>query len=267
MSNPIIPGAEPISVTDGPRGGVLLLHGYMGTVQTTRDWAMAFVRAGFSVEAPLLPGHGTSVEDLLNTEWSDYVRCADEAYNRLLKRHQNIFIGGICTGCMLAAFVAVRHPETTAGLISVNGFFRLPKHWNFGIMEDFAAEKRRSFAWFGGRAIEDPGAPELITYEKGAVGPILSMKPANYEIWPRLKEIQCPVLAFSSMRDTVVPPNDPNTNAWLAEVSGPIEQVQLARSNHVATMDYDKEIIETRSVSWAEAIVEGQPVHASEEVA
>lgn len=267
MSSPIIPGAESISVTDGSRGGVLLLHGYMGTVQTIRDWAMAFAQAGFSVEAPLLPGHGTSVEDMLNTEWSDYVRCAEEAYSKLLERHRNIIVGGICTGSMLAAFVVVRHPETTAGMISVNGFFKLPKHWNFGFMEEMATTNRRFFPWFRGRSIEDPDAPALITYELAPVGPILSMKPANYEIWPRMKEIRCPVLSFASLRDTVVPPKDPNTNAWLAEVSGPIEHVELERSNHVATMDYDKGIIEARSVSWAQALMDGIHAQASAEVA
>lgn len=267
MSSPIIPGAEPVSVTNGSRGGVLLLHGYMGTAQTIRDWAMAFARADFSVEAPLLPGHGTSVEDMLNTQWSDYVRCAEEAHSKLLDRHRNIIVGGICTGSMLAAFVVVNHPETTTGMISVNGFFKLPKHWNFGFMEEMASTNRRFFPWFRGRSIEDPNAPALITYEQAPLAPILSMKPANYEIWPRLKEIRCPILAFSSLRDTVVPPKDPNTNAWLAEVSGPVEQVLLERSNHVATMDYDKGIIEARSILWAEALMDKIHTQMSEGVA
>lgn len=267
MPTPIIPGAESISVTDGSRGGVLLLHGYMGTVQTIRDWAMAFAQAGFSVEAPLLPGHGTSVEDMLDTRWSDYVRCAGEAYSKLLERHQQIIVGGICTGSMLAASVVINHPETTAGMISVNGFFRLPKHWNFGFMQEMAETNRRFFAWFRGKSIEDPDAPALITYEQAALAPILSMKPANYEIWPRLKEIRCPVLAFSSLRDKVVPANDPNTNAWLAELPGPIERVQLERSNHVATMDYDKGIIEERSVMWAGTVIDRTRASTSQEVA
>ena len=267
MSIPIIPGAEAISLTNGDRGGVLLLHGYMGTVQTIRDWAMAFAQAGFSVEAPLLPGHGTSVEDMLDTQWSDYMRCAEQAYSKLLERHQNIIVGGICTGSMLAASVVVEHPETTVGLISVNGFFKLPKHWNFGFMEEMAETNRRFFAWFRGKSIEDPDAPALITYEQAAIAPILSMRPANYEIWPHLKEIRCPVLAFSSLLDKVVPAKDPNTNAWIAELTAPVERVLLERSNHVATLDYDKGIIEARSVAWANAVVEGLHDHVSKEVA
>src|SRR6185437_15817893 len=34
MTAPILPGAEPVSVPAGSQGAILLLHGYMGTVQT-----------------------------------------------------------------------------------------------------------------------------------------------------------------------------------------------------------------------------------------
>ncbi len=258
MSIPIIPGAETISISEGERGGVLLLHGYMGTVQTVRDWAMAFANAGFAVEAPLLPGHGTSVDEQITTQWSDYVRCAEDAYSKLAVRHQRIFIGGICTGGMLAASIALNHSDKLAGLLIVNGFFKLPKHWNFTFMEEMVQTNRRYFAWFRGKSVENPDAPELITYEQAALAPIMSMKPARLELWPRLNELQCPVLAFTSQLDKVVPPAD--TSLWTERVSGPVEHVLLERSNHLATLDYDKEIIETRSVAFALEVAERKAV-------
>lgn len=265
MSAPIIPGAEPISITEGSRGGVLLLHGYMGTVQTVRDWAMAFAHAGFAVEAPLLSGHGTSVEDLLDTEWSDYVRCAEDSYSKLLERHQRILVGGICTGSMLAAQVVLNHSETSVGLISVNGFLKLPSHWKFGYMENMVQTNRRFFPWFRGRSVENPNAPQLITYEHAALTPIMSMKPANYEIWPRLSEVRCPILVFTSQLDTTIPPHE--SKSWIENMSGPIEHVYLERSNHVATLDYDKEIIETRSVAFALSLVESKNEGTQKKVA
>jgi len=243
---------------------VLLLHGYMGTVQTIREWALAFAAAGFSVEAPLLPGHGTCVEDLIDTQWSDYEQCAEEAYQRLAKYHRQIIVGGICTGSMLAASVVEQHPKTTVGLISINGFFKLPKHWNFGFMVELSETNRRFFPWFHGKSVEDPDAPALIAYEQAAVAPIITMKPANIEIWTRLHEVQCPVLVFTSLRDKVVPPED--TSFWTDRVSGPIEQVMLERSNHLATMDYDKKIVEARSVAFALDLVQEKRRQFSEQV-
>lgn len=256
MSTPIIPGAEPVSITGGSQGGVLLLHGYMGTVQTVRDWAMAFARVGFSVEAPLLPGHGTSADDLLDTSWSDYLLCAENAYKKLAEHHERVFVGGLCTGAMLAAWVTLNHPETTAGLMFVNGFFKVPRRWNFGLLEDMAQNNRPFFPWFRGKGVEDPNAPPLIIYDNAAIAPILSMKSPRIELWERLGEIRCPVLVFTSLLDTAIGTED--SKLWSEKISGPVEHVLLERSNHVATIDYDKGIIEDRSAAFALALAKGE---------
>lgn len=258
MSISVIPGAESISITQGSKGGVLLLHGYMGTVQTIRNWAMAFARAGFAVEAPLLPGHGTTVEDMAGTEWSDYVRCAEEAYEKLAQSHQRIVVGGICTGSGLATIIAARHPEKIAGAIAINGFFKMPKHWNPAFMEDLLKSKREYLPWWNGKSIEDPAAPALITYELSPIRPMMSLKTGRIESFESLRSVSCPVLAFTSMRspEFAQEENDP----WFVEVPGPVEHVLLERSNHMATLDYDKEIVESRSVTFALSILENESV-------
>ncbi len=70
MTAPIIPGAEPWSA-DGTNGhGALVLHGFTGNCNSMRGLAEAFHAAGYSVELPLLPGHGTAIEDMLPTTWA-----------------------------------------------------------------------------------------------------------------------------------------------------------------------------------------------------
>lgn len=256
MSTPIISGAEPVSIVGGPNGAVLLLHGYMGTVQTVRDWAMAFAQAGFAVEAPLLPGHGTSAEEMADTQWSDYVDCAEGFYRGLVERYQRVFVGGLCLGGPLAAEIAARHPETTAGLIVINGNFKLPDQWKASSMKGLLSTNRRFFPWFRGQTVEDPDAPPLIGYEMSPLAPMLSLKPALVELWQHLGEIHCPVLVFTSLLDTVLSPGE--NEPWFEEVSGPVEHVLLERSRHVATLDYDKGIIEARSIAFALAITKGE---------
>ena len=82
MTAPIIPGAEPWSA-DGTNGhGALVLHGFTGNCNSMRGLAEAFHAAGYSVELPLLPGHGTAIEDMLVTGWADWSAAAEEAYQR-----------------------------------------------------------------------------------------------------------------------------------------------------------------------------------------
>lgn len=256
MTTPIIPGAEPISITDGPNGGVLLLHGYMGTVQTVRDWARSFARAGFAVEAPLLPGHGTSVEDMADTGWPDYFHCAETAYRKLAERYERVFVGGLCIGGTIAAWLAVHHPETISGIAVVNGFFKAPKHWNFDFVDELIKANRKFFPWWSGKSVEDPNAPAIITYELTPIAPLMSLKGPRAELCQCFGEVRCPVLAFTSKLSPEFQTDD--STQWYEEVSGPVEHVVLERSNHVATLDYDKEIIESRSIALALAVAKGE---------
>jgi len=256
MSISIIPGAESVSITEGSKGGVLLLHGYMGTVQTIRAWALMFAQAGFSVEAPLLPGHGTTVEDMATTEWSDYVQCTEAAYQKLAERHQHIIVGGICTGSGLATIMAARHPEKVVGVIAINGFFKMPKHWNPAFMENLLKTNREYLPWWNGKSIEDPAAPALITYELSPIRPMISLKSARIESFESLRSVHCPVLVFTSMLSPEFAQEE--TNPWFVDVPGPVEHILLERSNHLATLDYDKAIVEGRSLAFVQQILSGE---------
>ncbi|MDQ3108151.1 MAG: hypothetical protein M3Q68_10155, partial [Actinomycetota bacterium] len=76
----MIAGAEPFSASGGEHG-VLVVHGFTGNPQSMRGLAQAFAAAGFTVELPLLPGHGTSVDDMLTTSWDDWSAAAEQSYD------------------------------------------------------------------------------------------------------------------------------------------------------------------------------------------
>jgi carboxylesterase len=72
---PILAGAEPFAVDgDGPAGrtGVLVSHGFTGTPQSMRPWAEHLAAQGYSVRLPLLPGHGTTWQEMNRTTWNDW---------------------------------------------------------------------------------------------------------------------------------------------------------------------------------------------------
>ena len=61
-----VPGAEPFSALgSGARGqvGIVVVHGFTANPTGTRPLGMRLAAAGYSVEVPLLPGHGTSARD------------------------------------------------------------------------------------------------------------------------------------------------------------------------------------------------------------
>jgi carboxylesterase len=68
----------------------------------------------------------------------------------------------------------------------------------------------------------------------------------------RLVDVCCPVLVLTSAEDHVVDPA--NSEHLAGAVSGPVERVLLTRSYHVATLDYDKSLVEERIVAFAEKV-------------
>src|SRR6267378_65406 len=110
-ATPILPGAEPFSAPGGPHGA-LVLHGFTGNPSSMRGVAEALAAAGFAVELPLLPGHGTSVEDMITTGFADWSSTVEQAYLELAGRVASVVVVGLSMGGTLAAWVTARNPAT-----------------------------------------------------------------------------------------------------------------------------------------------------------
>ena len=114
----ILPGCEPWSAAGGPHG-VLVLHGFTGSPQSVRGLAEAFADAGFTVELPRLPGHGTTVEDMITTGWPDWSAAAEATYEDLAGRTDSVVVAGLSMGGALTAWLASRLPYI-ACIVCVN---------------------------------------------------------------------------------------------------------------------------------------------------
>jgi carboxylesterase len=239
----IIPGAEPFSADGGPVG-VLVLHGFTGNPSSVRGLAEAVASAGYTVECPLLPGHGTSIDDMLGTTWADWSVAAESSLADLASRTDRQVVAGLSMGGSLTCWLATRHPDL-AGIICINPAV---------VAQDEMVTLVRSMVEAGdsvmpaiGSDVADPDVVEL-AYEGTPLAPLLSLFEVAEQIVPQLPTIRCPLLLFTSPEDHVVPPSDSDVLA--AGVSGPVERVSCDRSYHVATVDYDRDLIVERSLEF-----------------
>lgn len=225
------------------RPGALVLHGLTGSTQSVAGLRTALEGAGFEVEAPMLPGHGTSAEDLAGCGWADWTAAAEDAYGRLPRP---VVAVGLSMGAALAAGVAALHPEVR-GLAVVNPLVDPPAPAFLETLEAFLSAGERFLPGIGSD-IADPSATE-VAYDRLPVAALLSMSRGLHELRPRLAQIRCPVLILTSRHDHVVPAVSSDV---LAEaVSGPVERHWLENSQHVATLDLDRDELERRVVAFA----------------
>ncbi len=248
----VIPGCEPFSAPGGP-SGALVIHGFTGNPHSMRGLAKAFAAAGFAVELPRLPGHGTSVEDLMTKTWADWTATVEAAYQDLAGRCDKVVVAGLSMGGTLTVSLAERHPEI-AGLVCINAAIDPPAESFLEMMRTMLEQGHESMPAVGGD-IADPDAEEFGAYDATPLRPLLSFVEQGEDLFPRLGDITCPVLIVTSTNDHVVPPV--SSDVLAAKVAGPVERVVLERSFHVATLDYDKDEIERRAVEFARKVTAG----------
>ncbi len=233
----------------------LVIHGLTGSTQSVAGVATALAGAGFDVEAPVLPGHGTSPEDLAGCGWADWKAAVEAAFGRLTAP---VVVVGLSMGGALAAGVAATHRDV-AGLVAVNPLVDPPAPEFRATLRGFLDAGERFLPGIGSD-IADPEAQE-VAYDRLPVAALLSMSLGLEELRPRLASVACPVLILTSRHDHVVPAV--SSDVLAAGVSGPVERVWLERSRHVATLDLDRDELERRTVEFALRVcseLDGAPV-------
>jgi carboxylesterase len=244
----VLPGAEPFSHTAADdAGGVLALHGFTGSPASMRGVGEAMAAVGLHVEVPRLPGHGTAVADMLPTRWADWTAGADAAYGRLARRTDRIVLAGQSMGGTLALWAALRHPEVR-GLTLVNPLTEQQPPDVRAMIGDLLADGTELVPGLGSD-IAEPGITE-IAYPETPLAPLISLLDDGVApLTDRYGELAMPLLLFTSRQDHVVEPR--NSEHLARTYGGDVDHRWLERSFHVATQDYDRDLIRDAAVQFA----------------
>ncbi|WP_027014419.1 alpha/beta hydrolase [Comamonas composti] len=106
------------------RTGVLLVHGLTGTPAEMRVLAKGLNKQGFTVYAVQLAGHCGSMEDLLETRWTDWLTSVEQGLLRLAAQVEHVVVGGLSMGALLSLAVAEKHADKVSGVCALSTTFR-----------------------------------------------------------------------------------------------------------------------------------------------
>ncbi|KSU77432.1 carboxylesterase [Pseudarthrobacter enclensis] len=233
---------------DGPRIGVVLSHGFTGSPHGVREWAHGLAAAGFAVRMPLLPGHGTSWQELARTRWQQWHGALDDAYRELDAACDHVFAAGLSMGGALALRIAATRP--VAGVVVVNPGLVIddPRAPLAGILK-LVMKSTPAIANDILKAGIDEGA-----YARTPVAAAHELNKMFKDTVRLLPRITAPVQVYRSTVDHVV--SDSSIAALRRGLThAPLELVSLENSYHVATMDNDAEQIFTGSVDFIRMVV------------
>ena len=240
----VLEDAEPYYGGSGPNG-VLLCHGFSGSPRSMRPWAEHLEADGFRVALPRLPGHGTTWQELNQTRWEDWYGHVERAFLDLRAQCERVFICGLSMGGGLAIRIAEQHGPAVAGVAVVN-----PAIGSTDLRIRTLPVLRYlvpSLAGIGSD-IALPGVLEG-AYERSALHAGWSVTRMWRDIRDNLGRVEQPLLIFKSVKDRVV--DELSLKLIKERVSSPdLTVVSLERSYHVATLDYDAELIFTTSSAF-----------------
>lgn len=229
----VINGAESIYI-DGNHIGVLLCHGFNGTPQSMEYLANRLAKKGFTILAPRLSGHGTHINDLEHVHYSDWIHNLLAAYKKLGETCSDIFIVGQSMGGALTLQLASLN-------LDIKGIFLLNPAITDVSYQIYENKSYPAFIDEGRPDIKDETAFE-ITYDQvpiKAVNELLSLMEDTRE---KINHVSCPITIFKSIVDHVVPPS--NSEFIYEQVQSKKKTIiPLHHSYHVASMDFDKELI------------------------
>jgi len=208
--------------------------------------AEALREAGFTVDLPLLPGHGTRWQDLQATSRAELTRAAIASYDRLAARCSRVATVGLSMGGSLALHVAAHRRVQAVGVI--NPGLRLapmtgPAAWMLGRLRPTVASIAGDIA--KSEVIEE-------AYAETPLRAVVQLDRLFAQVrgeLPVLRQRETPVLLFRSGTDNVLPPASADTlSRFLSEAQ--LDVVHLPRSHHVATLDHEADLIHQHLIEF-----------------
>ncbi len=201
------PQCQPFEMT-GSSHGVLLIHGFTGSAAHMRLIGEELHVQGFTVKGINLPGHATTMMDMANYTWQDWLHAAKEAFLDLKARCEHVSVAGLSMGGVLTLLLAEQMDVTAIAPISAPTATQNKLLPLAGIAHPFV----KTIMWG-----DDSGRAKLMdmNYHYGYQGFPTRSGADLYKLMTmarkNLHAITCPVLAVQSHADETIAPESAET--------------------------------------------------------
>ena len=252
LSEIIIPGVHPKAQPYYYRGnhiGCLLVHGFTGSPPELRPLGEYLANQGYTVWAPLLAGHGTSVEDLARTKWTDWLNSAAQGLLRLRGESvDRIYLIGLSMGGLLCLLLAAAEEEakqgqasgSVAGVVTLNSpiALRIQKEQIYPFLQRFLSSSPQDYD----RVSPEAANALRFSYPKMPLRGITNLLRLIREVKTKAAQVKVPALVVQSLADETVRPDSgefiyQNLGSWDKKL------LWLERAPHLLTLGSEKETV------------------------
>ena len=235
----IIETAEPFFLLgDRSKPACLLIHGFTGTPKEMRWMGEYLNEQGLTCLGVRLGGHATDPEDMIRSNWTDWVASVEDGYHILRGVTDDIFLIGLSMGGILSLLMSTR--LNARGVVAISTPYKLPDDPRLRHIEWISknvpympkSDEEPGSSWFDKEAWKSH-----ISYPQNPVRSIGELNKLLGEMRTALPKIDVPVLLMHSKDDNYV---DPESIEMIhADLKNASDKTKLyiRGSGHVLTRD------------------------------
>ncbi|MDA0712773.1 MAG: alpha/beta fold hydrolase [bacterium] len=231
---------------NGDKGSVLLLHGFTGSPYELTTIGEALDQAGFSGNAPLLPGHGQTPEILNQFTAESWYEAARTAFLNLPKQKPRIVIG-FSMGALLAVMLAAEFKSKIDKLVLLAPAFYLKPYgrlalWlvRLGIGKKYFIKKILK----GGDILDSESRSKNPNYNKTPLKALFEFGQIAQTALTDIKNISCPTFAAFGTQDHTIDVKK-SAKALNQNITSPFKIHFFTNSAHIIPLDFERdELIE-----------------------
>ncbi|MFC1656096.1 alpha/beta hydrolase [Patescibacteria group bacterium] len=237
------PLAKPFELK-GSNKGVLLIHGFTGSPPVLRFLGKHLnKKGGYTVKAPLLSGHGTSLENMEKASWKDWIADIESAHEELTKQCSEVYVVGYSMGGLLAMILASKVNPDKLALIAP-ALITTDKKAMFAPIGKYFIKYKNKISV---KEMFPEEAPKYdlkynVGYDKYPLKSICDLLKIEKLAKKSLPKIQCPTLIIQSPKDDLVDPKSGNL-IYNKIQSKQKELFWLKESIHICTIGPEKDKI------------------------
>ncbi len=205
---------------------------------------------GYSVSAPLLPGHGTSPEDMLRIQWMQWVNTAEDALLKFIKVSPRLFLAGESMGALLSLYLAARYRDI-CGVILYAPAIKIKNIWQACLLAPFKkfmpkkylkdddGVEQNALPWQGYNVLPIPAVCQLSKLQK--------------IVRSELPAVNQPAIIFQGKQDTTIDP-DGASEIYSAISSVDKHLIWLENSGHCVVLDVELEQVKNLTLNFIRRI-------------
>lgn len=218
--------------------GVLILHGFTGSLDTVRAVVPLVEAQGLPWRMPVLRGHGTKFEDLVGVTHPHWVEDAKAALDDLLTECERAVIVGLSMGGLVALTLGIERESDVAGLVLLAPALRfadplVPLTPLLKLLFPF---------WPAPSSFLDKEREKACTnYKKFPTAAFSSLLDFGNAVERRLPEVKVPVVLLFSKKDQIIHRIVPKL--MQDKVRGPFRVVWFEKSGHEMLQDCEAEAV------------------------